>query len=137
MPILVDTNVILDIAFNDPNWADWADKQINRHQPDGLFINPVIYAELCAGAHNTDEVDEILTPLKIAVIEFQKASLFLAAKAFVQYRQRGGNRTSPLADFFIGAQADVLQTPILTRDTSRYQTYFPKVQLITPERQSE
>jgi predicted nucleic acid-binding protein len=59
--------------------------------------------------------------------------LFLAGKAFVQYRRRGGAKTNVLGDFFIGAHAAVSGLPLLTRDTGRYRTYFPSVKLLAPE----
>ncbi len=133
MPVLVDSNVILDVVYDDVSWGDWSDREMNRYRAEGLFINPVIYAELCAGAESPAEVDQIMTALSIQFVELPRQALFLAAKAFVKYQQRGGVQTSPLADFFIGAQADVLASPILTRDISRYKTYFPDVALIYPD----
>lgn len=54
---------------------------------------------------------------------------FLAGKAFLKYRQQKGIRTSTLPDFFIGAHAAVAEMRLLTRDTARYQSYFPTVKL--------
>lgn len=132
MPVLVDSNVILDIITDDPVWADWADNQINRLQKRELVINPIIFAELCVGAENPEEVDNILSDLKIGFVDTGREALFRAAKAFLAYRKRGGVKTSPLPDFFIGAHAETLGIAILTRDKSRYKTYFPKVDLICP-----
>jgi predicted nucleic acid-binding protein len=57
---------------------------------------------------------------------------FLAGKAFLAYRKRGGARGAPLPDFFIGAHAAVTGLALLTRDGARYRTYFPTVRLIAP-----
>lgn len=132
MPFLVDTNLILDVATDDPVWGEWSDAQLTKHQKRGLFINPVIYAELCTGADESSEVDALLKELKLEWRELTRGALFLAAKAFLQYRRRGGTKTSPLPDFFIGAQAESLGMAIITRDPARYGTYFPKVKLIAP-----
>jgi predicted nucleic acid-binding protein len=59
---------------------------------------------------------------------------FVAGRAFVEYRRRGGVRTSPLPDFYIGAHAAVSGLCLLTRDARRYAGYFPKVRLISPDR---
>ena len=132
MPVLVDSNVVLDIVNDDPVWADWSDGQVTRLQPTGLLINPMIYSELCAGSDTASEVDGILNQLKLDYQELSREALFLASKAFLQYRKRGGIKTAPLPDFFIGAHAEVSGIPILTRDPGRYRTYFPGVPLICP-----
>jgi len=132
MPVLVDSNVILDITNDDPVWADWSDEHLTKSQKGGLMVNPVIYAELCVGAGKAFEVDGLLSDLKMEYRELPREALFLASKAFLHYRRRGGTKASPLPDFFIGAHAEVLGIAILTRDQSRYKTYFPRVRLICP-----
>ena len=132
MAVIIDSNVILDIVHDDPLWADWSDAQVSKHQPSGLLVNPVIYAELCAGANAASEVDDVLVQLRLEYSELSREALYLAAKAFLQYRKRGGTKNSPLPDFFIGAHAQALGIPILTRDQNRYKTYFPSVPLICP-----
>ena len=132
MPVMVDSNVIFDVTNNDSVWADWSDTQITAHQPGGLLINPLIYAELCTNADATAEVDKILAGLKLELSELSREALFLAAKAYLKYRRQGGTKTAPLPDFFIGAHAQVLGIPVLTRDAGRYTSYFPGVQLICP-----
>ena len=133
MPILIDSNIILDVVTDDPIWADWSDEAITQHQTRGLIVNPIIYAELCTGAASASEVDELLESLKLGIQEIPREGLFLSAKAFLQYRRQGGTKISTLPDFLIGGHAEALGIPILTRDTSRYQTYFPKVKLFCPE----
>ena len=132
MRVLVDSNVILDIVNDDPIWGDWSDGQVTLLQPAGLLINPMIYSELCARSNSTSEVDALMIQLKLEFLELSREALFLAAKAFLIYRQRGGTKTAPLPDFFIGAHAEAMGIPILTRDSARYKTYFPSVRLICP-----
>lgn len=132
MPVLIDSNIILDVVTDDPVWADWSDEAITRYQAGGLIVNPIIYTELCTGAESAHEVDELLKSLKIGIQEIPRDGLYLSAKAFLQYRRKGGTKTSTLPDFLIGGHAEALGFHILTRDTARYQTYFPKVELICP-----
>ena len=132
MPVIVDSNVIFDVTNDDPVWADWSDAQITAYQPGGLLINPLIYTELCTDAASTADVDKLLAGLKLELRELSREALFLTAKAFLKYRRQGGTKTAPLPDFFIGAHAQVLGVPILTRDAGRYTSYFPSVQLICP-----
>ena len=132
MPVIVDSNVIFDVTNDDPVWADWSDAQITAYQPGGLLINPLIYTELCTDAASTADVDKLLAGLKLELRELSREALFLTAKAFLKYRRQGGTKTAPLPAFFIGAHAQVLGVPILTRDAGRYTSYFPSVQLICP-----
>ena len=78
-------------------------------------------------------MDETLDLMEIPMVEIPKAALFLAGKAFVQYRRKGGTKTNVLGDFFIGAHAAVSGLPVLTRDVRRYAHYFPSVRLVSPD----
>ena len=129
--VLVDTNVILDVFEDDPRWADWSQEQMSS-LVGRIAVNPLIFAELCHEAGNLDEVEEMLATFGLNFQELPREALFRASQAFKLYRQRGGKKTAPLADFFIGAHATTLGIPRLTRDTGRYKTYFPEVKLITP-----
>jgi predicted nucleic acid-binding protein len=131
MPVLVDTNVISDVIHGDPQWEPWALEQLAQHFGE-LVINPIVFGELCCRATSTAELEQTLAPFELIYYELPKEALFQASQAFLAYRKRGGAKTSPTPDFFIGAHAAVLEIPILTRDISRYRTYFPEVTLITP-----
>mgnify|MGYP001234840259 CR=1 FL=1 len=132
--MLVDTNVLIDVLENAPDWADWSVAQLRAQaQIHRLVINPVIYAEVSLAFGTVEALDEALAALQIPVIEIPKPALFLAGKAFVKYRCQGGTKTNVLADFFIGAHAAVVGLPVLTRDVRRYAAYFPTVQLVAPE----
>lgn len=131
--VLVDTNIILDVVTDHPQWADWSQQRLEAAAiRDRLVINAVVYAELSVGYRRIEEVDGVLAKAQIALEEIPRAALFLAGKAFQRYKARGGARTGVLPDFFIGAHAAVLGIPLLTRDARRYSEYFPKLVLITP-----
>ncbi len=133
--ILVDTNVLLDVVVDHPQWADWSQQQLETAASrDRLVINAVIYAELSIGFRRIEEVEAVLTRTQIGVEEIPREALFLAGKAFQRYKARGGTRTSVLPDFFIGAHAAVAGIPLLTRDVRRYADYFPKLELLAPEK---
>ena len=130
---LVDSNVLLDIVTDGQAWADWSQDQLERAALNGpLVINDVIYAEVSARYAAIEAVDSMLDELNIDVAPTPRAALFLAGKAYLQYRASGGLRTGVLSDFFIGAHAVVEQLPLLTRDARRYQSYFPTIKLIAP-----
>ncbi len=131
--VLIDSNILLDIWQNDPHWAPGSTKALQiLAATDELAINTVVFAEASVRFPSHLVVEKALTDLGISLLEIPNEAAFLAGKAFLLYRKKGGTRTSVLGDFFIGAHASVLACPILTRDDSRYRTYFPSVPLITP-----
>ena len=131
--IFVDTTVLVDVLSNEPQWADWSIHQLRMQSKiHVLSINPIIYAELSSAFTKIEDLENVVKTMQLKMIQIPRPALFLAAKAFHLYRKRGGVKHNVLGDFFIGAHAAVNQVPILTRDTQRYQTYFPTVRLITP-----
>ena len=129
--VLVDSNIIFDISGSDPNWSEWSNHQLSQ-LVGRLLVNPIIYAELCYDAEGSADIDVLLLTLGIRYESLPKEALFSASQAYKTYRSRGGIKTAPLSDFFIGAHAAALGIPILTRDVARYRTYFPQVELICP-----
>ena len=129
--VLVDTNVLLDIVQDDPDWGDWSQQQLEAASLRGpLAINAVIYAELSMAYERIEDLDRVVQQTGLHELTIPREALFLAGKAFLQYRRRRGGRTGVLPDFFIGAHAAVTGTPILTRDVRRYRTYFPTVEIL-------
>ena len=131
--LLVDTNVLVDVLQNDPQWADWSIAQLRAQaQLHALAINPVIYAELSLSFSTLEALDRVVATLELALHEVPRPALFLAGKAYLQYRRRGGAKAQVLPDFFIGAHAAVEGWPLLTRDASRFRTYFPSLEVVAP-----
>ncbi len=131
--MIVDTNVLLDVLNDDPTWVDWSLQQLRaQSQLHRLSINPVIYADLSLSFSTVEALDDAIDGMRLTLLEMPRPALFLAGKAFTQYRRRGGTKANVLADFFIGAHAAVVDLPILTRDATRYAAYFPTVRLIAP-----
>ena len=131
MPVLVDTNVLSDVIHLDAQWKPWSTDRLVEYFGH-ILINPMVYAELSCRERSAEALDRTLAPFELDYQEIPKPALFLAAQAFLTYRKRGGTKTAPLPDFFIGAHAATLGIPLLTRDEGRYRTYFPDVELITP-----
>jgi predicted nucleic acid-binding protein len=131
--VLIDSNIMLDIFLNDPQWADWSETVLNQYGDSHILcINPIIYSEVSIGFEGIEALEAALTAADFQMLDLPKEALFLAGKAFVQYRRQKGTKFSTLPDFFIGAHAAVLQIALITRDVSRYKTYFPTVNLISP-----
>jgi predicted nucleic acid-binding protein len=134
MATLVDTNVLLDLATDNPHWADWSVRALETAAARGpLLVNDISCAELSVRLELAEEVDTFLTTGGFEIQATPRAALFLAGKAFLAYRARGGTRTGVLPDFLSGAHAAVMELPLLTRDIGRYRSYFPAVTLLTPK----
>jgi len=132
--ILVDTNVLLDLVTDDPVWAEWSQLQLRAAAAtDALAINEAVFAELSVRYAVIEQVETMLARVHATLLPTPKPALFLAGKAFQRYRAAGGIRTGVLPDFFLGAHAQITDSLLLTRDLSRYRTYFPLVELISPE----
>jgi predicted nucleic acid-binding protein len=131
--ILVDSNIIIDVLTQDPVWQAWSGSALSAAADrDDVAINPIIYAEIAAGFSTINELDRNLGVDAFRRLPLPYEAGFIAGRAFVEYRRRGGVRTSPLPDFYLGAHAAVSGFSLLTRDARRYAGYFPKVQLISP-----
>ena len=135
MPVLVDTNLLIDVLTDDPQWADWSIEQLKTQSSIGLIINSIIYAELCFESPSADFVDDVIKQFSLIYQEIPRQGLFLASKAFALYKKRKGAKVFVLPDFFIGGHAKAAGLPILTRDTRRFSTYFPSVKLISPDQE--
>ena len=133
--VLVDSCILLDLFTDDLTWGDWSGKILEKYsQTNTLYINSIVYTEISIGFKNIEEIDAVLEQMGIKVLEIPREALFLAGKTFLKYRRNKGSKHSTLPDFFIGAHASISSFDIITRDVSKYRTYFPKLNLITPNR---
>jgi hypothetical protein len=133
MEILVDSNVILDIVTEDKKWVTWSSQALELYAENHiLVINPIIYAEVSVSFERIVDLEEALSPAYFRRDQLPWEAGFLAGKFFRDYRRKGGDKRSPLPDFFIGAHALIAEFSLLTRDIARYRTYFSKLNLISP-----
>ena len=131
--VLVDSNVLLDLMTEDPQWFSWsANALASAAESFRLVINPIIYAEVSIRFSRIEELNAALPKEIVDREPIPYEAAFLAGKAFTLYRQRGGAKQSTLPDFFIGAHASVAGYGLLTRDAARYRTYFPRLTLLAP-----
>lgn len=131
---MVDSNVLLDVATNDPTWGDWSATTLARCADEAiLVINALVYAEVSIGFRRIEDLEDALPGDLYRREDLPYEAAFLAGKCFLRYRRAGGTRRSPLPDFYIGAHAAVAGYRLLTRDAGRYRTYFPTLDLIAPQ----
>ncbi len=132
--VFVDSCVLLDLFTDDKDWGEWSENILEKYsQTNTLYINSIVYTEISIGFKKIEEVEKAISELNIKVLEIPREALFLTGKAYLKYRKNKGTKNSPLPDFFIGAHVSVEKFSLITRDISKYQTYFPKVKLIHPE----
>jgi predicted nucleic acid-binding protein len=132
--VLVDSNVLIDILTEDPHWSAWSTSALEEHAESSvLMINPIIYAEVSVHFARIEEVEAALPATMFRREALPWDAGFLAGKCFLRYRKGGGSRRSPLPDFYVGAHAAVRGAALLTRDASRYRTYFPTLTIIAPD----
>lgn len=132
--ILVDANVLLDILTADPDWLEWSSSALRTaHAAGTVIVNPIVCAEI-APVFDFDwgKLDRWLSPAFFVREDLPFDASVIAASSHAIYRKRGGARHSPLPDFYIGAHAQARGHELLTRDVSRYRTYFPSLSLISP-----
>lgn len=131
MKTLVDTNVLLDIITGDPKWRAWSETALQSEaEHSTLLINPVIFAEVSMKFDRIEDADRALVDFERAPLPYEAG--FLAGKAFLAYRRRGGQKRAPMPDFYVGAHAVIGRMKLLTRDAARYRTYFPRLELVAP-----
>lgn len=131
--IFIDSCILLDLFTNDQNWAEWSEIILEQYsQTNTLYINSIVYTEVSIGFNKIEEVEMAISELDIKVLEIPREALFLTGKTFLKYRKNKGIKNPPLPDFFIGAHASISKFGLITRDTSKYKTYFPQVKLIHP-----
>ena len=132
--VLVDSNVLLDLAMDDPDWAGWSSQAVaDCAEHSELIINPIIYAEVSVSFTTVEALDSALPGAVYHRESLPWEAGFLAGKCYLSYRRHGGTRRSPLPDFYIGAHAAVGNLALLTRDAARYRTYFPRLEILSPE----
>lgn len=130
---LVDSSILFDILLKDQVWFEWSATALeSAAEESALVVNPIIFAEISASFHKLEDLEKVLPPdlYKREPLPYQAA--FLAGRAFVNYKRRGGSKTSPMPDFYIGAHAKVSNLRVITRDPRSFRQYFPTVELITP-----
>jgi predicted nucleic acid-binding protein len=133
MAVLVDSNVILDVATKDPAWGEWSSHALARAADQSvLVINPIVFAEVSVGFDRVEDLEEALPADLYRRDPLPYEAAFLAGKSFLAYRRHGGRHLMPLPDFYIGAHAAVAGHQLLTRDVRRFRTYFPRLALIAP-----
>lgn len=131
---LIDSNVIIDIVDPSSAWKGWARRWMEDARLRGsLVFNVIIAAEVAHEFVSEDRFERVFDRQLWKLEEIPLKAARMAGMAHCDYRLRGGKRERTLPDFLIGAHAQVAGHRIVTRDPSGYRSYFPDLEIISPE----
>ena len=131
--ILVDSNVIIDTFEPGSEWFEWSHDALGDLADDDLFIDSVVAAEIGSRFQSAEEFADSLATLGLPILAVPLHGAWLAGQAYLGWVRNGGRRGAILPDLLIGAHAAARAASVLTRDPRRFRTYFPELELITPE----
>lgn len=132
--VLVDSNIIIDVFTEDEAWFEWSSSMLTKYSDKTtLFINKIIYSEISLSFKKIEDLEQALPSELLQRDTIPWEAAFLAGKVFQKYKKNGGARLLPLPDFFIGAHASINNYAMLTRDDKIYKTYFPRLDVISPQ----
>ncbi len=130
---LIDTNVLIDATASTSPWHLWSTTALRVAMESGsVAINPVIYSELAMNYEQPAQLEQAFPAEAFLRLDLPWACCFAAGEAHLRYRNSGGRRERTLPDFLIGAHAQGEGFTLITRDASRYRSYFPDLALIEP-----
>jgi predicted nucleic acid-binding protein len=132
---LIDSNVLIDVLGNeDLPWRPWSLAALKHSRSTGrLIFSAVVWAELCGPSILESVLTRSFEWLNAQHEDFPFAAAYAAGCAYRSYRRRGGIRDRTLPDFLIGAHALANGHKLLTRDAIRYRSYFPDLEIISPD----
>jgi predicted nucleic acid-binding protein len=129
----IDTNVLLDVLLPNPDFCDAAMESLQASATAGsLVVCDLVYSELCVHFSTQEECDDFLAANEIRVEPLSRAAHFAASRAWREYRRQGGPRVRILADFLVGAHAQLQASRLLSRDRGFYRKLFPSLDLVDP-----
>jgi predicted nucleic acid-binding protein len=127
--VILDSNVVIAL-INAPQSSVSAWVLTNR--PERVFVNAIIFAEVSPVFAGCADLELFLKEFAIEVEPLDLTTCHRAGHAFREYRRRGGERSTILPDFLIGAQAAEKRWPLVTRDRKGFASYFPDLEIIDP-----
>lgn len=132
--ILIDSNVLIDVWGSPGAMTEWSSAALTTCSAEGpLLVNTIVWSELAPAILDESALEALSGEFGIERQTIPWSAAYLAGRTHSRYRRAGGIRERTLPDFLIGAHAAVASHRLLTRDASRYRTYFPDLEIIAPD----
>lgn len=129
----VDSSILLDVVTDSPVQADTSENALRRAAEEGgLIICECVLAEIRPAFASNNETDRFLTDWQLRFVPSSRKSALLAGELFAAYLERSGKEGRVMADFLIGAHAQVHADRLLARDRGYLRDYFSRLRLLVP-----
>ena len=129
----VDSNILLDIFTNSPDFADRSARALREQLANGSVVaSGVVWAEVATFFARPENFIAMMNSIGVDFLPDSQEAAVEAARAWKLYKSAGGNRQRLLADFLIAAHALTQCNCLLTRDLGFYRSYFKKLKIIAP-----
>jgi predicted nucleic acid-binding protein len=130
----LDTSVLLDIFFDDPQFGQASADALRQCLREGaLQVCPVVWAEVRAAFDDEPTFRQTLATLGVGYGEFAAETASHGGQIWQAYRRAGGKRERIMADFLIGAHALRQCDRLLSRDAGFFRGHFSGLTVLVPQ----
>lgn len=140
MAWVVDTNLLLDVALDDPRFQVESMDLLCKRRRAGLIVCPITFVEVAPSFDGDAEaIREFCDALSVASNEpWTESDTNAASKAWARHvsqRRAGLAGKRLIADVLIGAFAERFEG-LLTRNAADFRALFPDLSVETPNSSS-
>jgi predicted nucleic acid-binding protein len=129
----VDTNVLLDLFFDDPAFRTVSLAAVRACLEVGpLIACDVVWAEIRALFPGDEAAAIAMATIPVGYSPIDVTAATRAGSAWSAYRQAGGPRARVIADFLVGAHAMHQADRLLTRDRGFHRSAFAGLVVVDP-----
>ena len=129
----VDTNVLLDVFGADPEFGQRSAEALRACLREGRLVAcEVVWAETASFFSSPAAARGPMERLEVGFSPLGVEAALAASGAWRKHRAKGGRRERVVADFLIGAHAQLHAERLLTRDRGFYRACFSGLKVLDP-----
>jgi len=137
MRTAIDSSVLLDVFGADPQFGEASREALRIAYDTGdLAVCDIVWAEVRAHFPSREPFLEDLATLGVSFDSVTPAAAELAGELWQVHRRRSSkhdeDRKRLVADFLIGAHAQLQADALLTRDRGFFRRYFQDLRIVGP-----